>query len=150
VSPGTLVAAANVGAGVFADARHGFTLTRIGYETYPAVTVDGGRTWRIAGPVLPLTAEPPLTQPGVAGPETYFASEGLGGTTVVEVSTDAGKHWWQAFLPGGAVFVGAFDGELTAIVAASGGTPDTAVAFWAYHSRSGRSWRYDGTVGRVS
>lgn len=154
LAPGTVVRPAGSDAGVFADARHGFTLASIDYVTYPLATVDGGRTWRIAGPALPLVASAGTvagSQPGVAGPQTYFASEGLGMTTVVEVTTDAGKHWWQAFLPGGAVFVGAFGGELTAIVAApSNGTSDAPVAMWAYHSRSGRRWSYDGTLNSLS
>jgi hypothetical protein len=176
--PGTVVRPANLGVGVFADARHGFALASIGYETYPAATIDGGRTWRIDGPVLPIPAAggpaaggpaaggltggpaagapaaggPTASgQPGVAGPETYFASEGLAGTTVVDVTTDAGKHWWQAFLPGGVVFVGAFDGELTAIIAVPVGNPQSAgVEFWAYHSKSGKRWDYDATLNPVS
>ncbi len=151
--PGTVVAPANLGVGVFADARHGFTLASIDYQTYPAATIDGGRTWRIDGPVLPIPVAPRPTaigQPGVAGPETYFASEGLAGITVVEVTTDAGKHWWQAFLPGGVVYVGAFDGELTAIIAVATGDPQRAgVQFWAYHSRSGRRWDFDGVLRSV-
>jgi hypothetical protein len=157
VAPGTVVRPANLGASVFADARHGFTLASIGYDTYPAATIDGGRTWRIDGPVLPIpaaragvTQRPPRGQPGVAGPNTYFAAEGLQGTTVVEVTTDAGKHWWQALLPGGVVFVGAFDGELTAIIAVPTGNPQSAgVEFWAYHSKSGRRWDYDAGLDRV-
>jgi hypothetical protein len=152
--PGTIVAPADLGTSVFADARHGFTLASIDYRTYPAATIDGGRTWRIAGPVLPIPPAPgPMAgvQPGVAGPDTYFASEGLEGLTVVEVTTDAGKHWWQAFLPGGVVYVGAFDGELTAIIAVPTGNPQSAgVEFWAYHSRSGRRWDFDGALDSVS
>ncbi len=149
---GTVVRPANLGVAVFADARHGFTLASIDYETYPAATIDGGRTWRIDGPGLPIPQGPEASsQPGVAGPDTYFAADGLQGTTVVEVTTDAGKHWWQAFLPGGVVFVGAFDGELTAIIAVPTGDPQSAgVEFWAYHSKSGRRWNYDGALNSVS
>jgi hypothetical protein len=87
----------------------------------------------------------------VTGPETYFASEGLGGTTVVEVTTDAGKHWWQALLLGGVVFAGAFDGELTAIVAgAASDMHGAGVAPRAYHSKTGRRWTYNDTRNAVS
>ncbi len=152
--PGTVVRPADLGVGVFADARHGFTLASIDYETYPAATIDGGRTWRIDGPGMPIpAAQGPqaASQPGVAGPNTYFAADGLEGTTVVEVTTDAGRHWWQTFLPGGVVFVGAFDGELTAIIAVPTGDPQSAgVEFWAYHSKSGRRWDYDGALDSMS
>jgi hypothetical protein len=148
--PGTVVPAASLGAGLFADARHGFTLASIdGTETYPAATVDGGRTWRIDGPLLPTAASAGsgvVSQPGIAGPRTYFVSEGIGGITVVEVTTDAGKRWWQTLLPGGAVFVGAFDGELTAIVAGGASRPGVQETFLAYHSRTGRRWTYDDSL----
>ncbi len=149
--PGTVVPSTNVGVAVFADARHGFTVASMsGSETYPAVTVDGGRTWRIDGPVLPaLPSGGPavISQPGIAGPRTYFVSEGIDGITVVDVTTDAGKRWWRTLLPGGPVFVGAYDGELTAIVADSTiDRPDAQEAFWAFHSKTGRRWTYDDSL----
>jgi hypothetical protein len=145
--PGSIVPSANVGAGVFADSRHGFTLARIGASaTYPAATADGGRTWRIDGAVLPVPASGDpgvVTEPGVAGPRTYFVAVGIGGLTVIEVTTDAGKRWWRTLLPGGPVFVGAFDGELTAIVTNSGSIrPGVAETFLAYRSKTGRRWTY--------
>lgn len=153
--PGTVVPPANVGVAVFADARHGFTLASMsGSETYPAATVDGGRTWRIDGPVLPtLPSGGPavISQPGIAGPRTYFVSEGVGGITVVDVTTDAGKRWWRTLLPGGPVFVGAYEGELTAIVAGSTiDRPDAQETFWAFHSKTGRRWTYDDSLSAVT
>jgi hypothetical protein len=153
--PGTVVPLANVGVAVFADARHGFTLASMsGSETYPAATVDGGRTWRIDGPVLPaLPSGGPavISQPGIAGPRTYFVSEGVGGITVVDVTTDAGKRWWRTLLPGGPVFVGAYEGELTAIVASSTiDRPDAQETFWAFHSKTGRRWTYDDSLSAVT
>jgi hypothetical protein len=147
--PGTVVPTASLEAGLFADTRHGFTLARIdGTETYPAATVDGGRTWRIDGSLLPAASAGSgvISQPGIAGPRTYFVSEGIGAMTVVEVTTDAGKRWWQTLLPGGAVFVGAFDGELTAIVAGGVSRPGVQETFLAYHSRTGRRWTYDDSL----
>lgn len=133
---------------MFADARHGFTLASIDGEIYPAATVDGGRTWRVDGPVFHISAAAApvsLGGPGVAGPRTYFASEGLpGGTTVVDVTTDSGRSWWQALLPGGAVFVGAFDGELTAIVAPRTELQGAGAPLWAYQSKTGIRWTYAG------
>jgi hypothetical protein len=152
--PGTAVHSADLGEPVFADAQHGFALASIYYGTYPAATIDGGRTWQIDGPFLPIPvarSRVAVESPGVAGPQTYFASGGQGGRTVVDATTDAGKHWWQALLPGGVVYVGAFEGELTAIVASPTGDPAGApVTFWAYHSRTGRRWTYDDSLRRKS
>lgn len=153
--PGTVVPSAKVGVSVFADARHGFTVASMsGSETYPAATVDGGRTWRIDGPVLPALpsgGRAVISQPGIAGPRTYFVSEGVGGITLVDVTTDAGKRWWRTLLPGGPVFVGAYDGELTAIVANSTiDRPDAQETFGAFHSKTGRRWTYDDSLGALS
>ena len=148
--PGTVVSSADLGQQVFADSRHGFALASVYYGTYPAVTVDGGRTWQIDGPFLPIpaaAAPPAVRYPGVAGPTTYFASGGQDGITVVDATPDAGRHWWQALLPGGVVYVGAFEGELTAIIASpTGNVPGARVTFWAYRSRTGRRWTYASTV----
>jgi hypothetical protein len=144
--PGTVVASAAIARTVFADARHGFALASVGDWTYPAATVDGGRRWRIDGPSLPISfgAVPvAVTLTGVAGPETYFASAGLQDNTIVEVTTDAGDHWWQALLPAHVVYVGAFQGELTAIVAHPRRGVDAAIGFWAYQSKTGRAWTYN-------
>ena len=43
-----------------------------------------------------------MTQIGAASPATYFAYGGPGGgnSVNVNVTTDGGKHWWRAYLPG--------------------------------------------------
>lgn len=152
--PGTAVSSADLGQQVFADARHGFALASVYSGTYPAATVDGGKTWQIDGPFLPIpasTAPLAVRYPGVAGPTTYFASGGQGGITVVDATTDAGRHWWQALLPGGVVYVGAFEGELTAIIASpTWDVPGARVTFWVYRSRTGRRWTYAATVNSPS
>ncbi len=151
---GTVVSSADLGQQVFADARHGFALASVYYGTYPAATFDGGRTWQIDGPFLPIpavTAPLAVRYPGVAGPRTYFASGGQGGITVVDATTDAGRHWWQTLLPGGVVYVGAFEGELTAIIASpTGDVPGARVMFWVYRSRNGRRWTYAATMNSSS
>lgn len=153
---GTAVRSADVGVRVFADSRHGFALASVSPGwTYPVATTDGGRHWQIAGPVFDVPAAQGATvvsQPGVAGPRTYFAWEQQGFDTVVDTTTDAGKHWWQASLPGGVLsVVGDLSsvgpgGGLTAIVQGPSTGPHGRGAFlWIYQSTTGRRWTYRGS-----
>ena len=55
-------------------------------------------TLGIAGPVVNVPAAQgggDVAQAGVASGRTWFMC--CGGNSVVDVTTDAGKHWWQAF-----------------------------------------------------
>ncbi len=104
--PGTIVSSRDLGNRVFVSAEDGFALATTGLgggTTYPAATVNGGKTWRIDGPefhVSAANAPNVVTQVGAASPATYFAYGGPGGAESVVVSTDAGKHWWRAYMPG--------------------------------------------------
>ena len=131
----------------FADATHGFSLfdSRSG-ETFPVATTDGGRVWRIVGPVLHApAAQGPLavSEVGVAGPRTYMA---YGDGSVVDVTTDAGRHWWRAALGDEVPAVVASGRQLTAFaqrqVPNSGET--LGAVTWVYSSTDGgRTWRAD-------
>jgi hypothetical protein len=106
---GTIVSSSKLGVRVFVNAKSGFalaTLTKGGGATYPAATVNGGKSWRIDGSefhVAAADAPDVVTQLGVASPATYFAYGGPAGGNSVDVSADGGKHWWRAYL-GGAVY----------------------------------------------
>jgi hypothetical protein len=139
--PGTRVRSADLGTRVFADARHGFALASIDDGQFPAATADGGRTWRVNGPVLhENAAQAPLSvnEVGIANRRTYFA---FGGGQVVDVTSDGGRHWFRAILGDVVVAVAApGDGRLIAFaqVAGSGSRANTVV----YVSRDGgRHWR---------
>ena len=84
---------------IFVDASRGFALARVpNGELYPAQTLNGGRTWRIDGPVfyVPAAQGPSATAwVGAEPPRTYFA---YGQGSVVNITTDGGKHWRAAFL----------------------------------------------------
>jgi hypothetical protein len=117
---------------------------------YPLATSDGGKTWRIAGPVVNVPAAQggvDVVRAGVINARTWFMCCGL--NTVVDVTSDAGKHWWQAFLPGEAVTV-------VAGAPSSAGPRARLIAMvrpfaaahsrqrlWVYVSADGRLWRYD-------
>jgi hypothetical protein len=99
VSRGTVVPSSELGMRVFVDAERGFALAELhSGETYPAATVDGGKRWRIDGPVFHIPAANGAAEVALAGaapPRTYFA---FGGGSVVDLSTDGGRHWWVAVL----------------------------------------------------
>lgn len=131
----------------FLNASDGFAIgtpaAKLG-DTYPLATTDGGRTWRTAGPVLHIPAAQgavAVAQEGMISPRTWFACCGL--NAVVDVTPDAGRHWWQAFLPGMVVAVYAGTGPCEPPVAVvepyvrSGPAP-----LWTYVSATGRRWAY--------
>jgi hypothetical protein len=104
--PGTIVGSSELGVRVFVNARDGFALATTGLgggTTYPAVTVNAGRTWRIDGPHFHISAaDAPdiVTQVGAAAPATYYAYGGPEGAESVVVTSDGGRQWWRAYLPG--------------------------------------------------
>jgi hypothetical protein len=142
---GAVVSSGRLGVRVFPSAGRGFALATVADVTYPAATVNGGRTWKIDGPPFHLpAAQAPLvvTQVG-AYKSTYFAWGGPGGGNVADVSPDAGKHWWGASL-GGIVLsvVATFNGHLVASIQNPVGTKGLQSSNWVYVSKDGgRHWR---------
>jgi len=101
--PGTVVGSKYLGVRVFVNNNDGFALATTRGTTYPAATVNGGKTWRIYGPefhVSAANAPNVVTQVGAASPARYFAYGGPGGGESVVVTTDAGKQWWRVYMPG--------------------------------------------------
>jgi hypothetical protein len=148
LSPGTIVRRSFAGTRVFANAGVGFAIADLasgGGATYPLLTRDGGRTWRIDGPALHVpAAQGPLAvdQIGIRGVRMFFAWCG-GCGNVVDVTPDAGAHWWRTFMPGDVAYLKAQRSRLTAFV--EGPTPDPGgrgLSLRAYGTRDGRRWRY--------
>lgn len=148
--PGSAVSSAQLlGERVFTNAADGFALADGGEAQYPAVTSDGGQTWRIDGPQLHVdAADGPeaVNAVGIVGPHTYFAY----GSSVVDVTTDAGRTWWETFL--GELVMAVVPGPRHDLIAyvqqsASNSSPSPAVT-WQYVSRDGgRHWRYSSALG---
>ncbi len=148
VPAGTRVLSRNLGERVFLDDQHGFALGAVGQAQYPAITVDGGKTWLTNGPALHVNAaQAPLavSQIGVLNRHTYFAF----GAQVVDVTNDLGRHWRRAFLgdivmavvPGG-------QGQLVAFAQKSLPGSGPGAVNWQYVSKDGgRHWRYDANLG---
>lgn len=150
LQPGHLVRPSTLGQRVFPDARHGFALADVGGAQYPALAVDGGILWRVAGPPLHEdAAQAPLvvTQVGAADKRTYFAWGGPAGGPSVDVTTDAGAHWYRALI-GDVVcaVVPTSNGHLMAF-AQSAGSGNSA-STWVYVSKDGgKSWQYSTSLG---
>lgn len=149
IKPGTVIAARDVDSRAFTDGEHGFGLANLDNETYPAASSDGGMTWRIDGPVFHIDAADGVSgvgYTGAANARTYFAY----GSSVVFVTTDAGRHWWGAYLGELVLSVVAQNGQLIAVVQqqASPDTESSTAVTWVYASTDGgRVWRYNDQLG---
>jgi photosystem II stability/assembly factor-like uncharacterized protein len=144
---GSLVTRAISGHRVFLDATHGFALADTGGAQYPAVTVDGGRTWRTNGPALHVNAaQAPLSviDVGAANRHTFFA---FGGGQVADVTSDGGKHWWQAFLGDDVLAVVSFGNRLIAVAQDATGNGSTAQTVVYVSRDGGRHWHLNNKLG---
>jgi hypothetical protein len=144
----------------FATRRDGFALGDLsaaeGGPMYPLATTDDGKTWRIAGPIVNTPAAQggvDVAQAGVVNAHTWFMCCGL--NTVVDVTTDSGKHWWQAFLPGEVVSVIAgtpsFAGPRARLIALVRPFPTAhrRQRLWVYVSPNGRLWVNDPSLNSI-
>jgi hypothetical protein len=159
LASGTILPQEDLGIRVFADRRHGFALAiRLagGVQTYPVASSDGGQTWRVAGPILHVDAAQgaiAVATPGVQGPRFYYAWDD-GYNSIVDVTTDAGRRWWQTFLPGAVLSVTPETGPGKGLIAlVEGPTTDPGghgASLWDYRTTDGRHWRYMGSLNAVS
>lgn len=139
---------------VFVNPQDGFAVSDLrqkglgGPGTYPVVTSDGGRVWRTAGPVLHSpAAQGPIAvgQPGMVGARILFAWCGAC-NSVIDTSSDAGRHWWQTFMPGEVLSVlggsTARDGLEAVIAGPTTNAGGRGASLWAYFSADGRHWKF--------
>jgi hypothetical protein len=134
---------------VFANGRDGFALANDGSAQYPALSTDGGQTWIDGRQVYIDAADRAegVGYVGIASPRTFFAY----GSSAVDVTTNAGRTWWEAFL--GELVVAVVPGErpqeLVAYVqqSLSNDRVNPAVT-WQYVSHDGgRHWSYSTALG---
>lgn len=108
--------------------------------SYPAISHDGGQSWRVSGPELWRAA----AQGGAA--VEYIAASGavvaLWGSSIV-TSPDGGRTWWRAYLGQGARTVLARDRTLTALAQGDPvpGQPGLMQTARYRSSDGGLSWR---------
>lgn len=158
VPAGTVVPSRDLDTRSFLDRLHGYALAFIDNGQYPARTVNGGKTWRVDGPVFHMNAAQggggvgqmgvPSHEAGVASDNTAYAWGGATPDRVVVVTTDGGKRWWGALFPGLVLFVGNTDGHLVANVYGSVKQGHrTRTGLWAYSTKTGRQWTYSYSLG---
>jgi hypothetical protein len=128
----------------------GYALATVNGFVYPAVTTDGGTTWRIAG----LWFAGPWAD-GAAFPSTIkaysmsVAAAFYPGENIFYVTTDGGAEWFASALPGGVVDVsGPTEGSATPSFTVMVTNQDGAKRTATYRTvDSGRSWSLIGQAG---
>lgn len=136
---------------VFTNQRDGFALANDGNAQYPARSVDGGRVWRLAGPQLHVDAADGAEGVGfvgAVGAGTLFAY----GSSVVDVSTDAGRTWWESFLGELVVAVVPQSSKMLVAYVQQQTNPNSIrhAVTWQYVTRDGgRRWSYTTTLGAL-
>lgn len=146
VAPGTRVRSTDVFTPrVFADDLTGFALADQGNAQYPVTSQDGGRTWRIDGPQLHVDAADGAEGVGSVGLRTAHTFYAFG-SSVVDVTTNGGRTWWEAFL--GELVVAVVPGPRHSLVAYVQQQLSQSVSTWQYVSvDGGRHWRYTTRLG---
>ena len=143
----TVPARAIIGQRVFPSASEGFALAGVGQAQYPALTTDGGRTWRIDGPQFHIdAADAPeaVSSVGSASGRTLFAY----GSSAVDVTSDRGTTWWETLLPGLVVaVVPNAQGHLVAYVQQSTSSTHGAQTFQYVSRDGGRHWALSRALG---
>jgi hypothetical protein len=82
-----------------------------------------------------------VTEAGMSGPHVWYAWGS--GISVVDVTPDAGKHWWQAALPGMVLNVYAPLTNCKRLIAlVQPFTKRKHPPLWTYTSTNGRNWTY--------
>lgn len=145
---GTPVAGSHLGTRVFASATVGFSMAGVSSAQYPVRTLDGGRIWRVDGPQFHVdAADGPeaVGHVGLVDARTYYAW----GSSVVDVTTNGGRTWWETFM--GELVVAVTPGpenNLLAYVQNQVGNNSSHVVTRQYVSDDGgRHWRYTTVLG---
>lgn len=143
---GTPVSQDRVSARALSTIQVGYALATVEGHVYPAVTTNGAKGWRIDGPAFEDAGAQGAVAVSAVAPGQGGEAAAWGGlvpNTAVDATVDGGKQWWQAFLPGDVLYVGA-DGR--SIVANVYGTireaGESKTGLWAYTTRNGRTWTY--------
>jgi hypothetical protein len=128
---------------VFTNSQIGFALENDGNEQFPARTINGGQSWKIDGPQVHVDAADgaeAVAYVGIISPNVEFAYGG----SVVDVSTNAGHTWWEAFLVGNVTAVVPGRQGLLAFVqqSVSSKHPNPIVTWQYVSTDGGKHWHY--------
>ncbi len=86
-----------------------------------------------------------VTYTGVAGNRIEFA---YGQGSALDITTDAGRTWWQTFFDELVLDVTDQNGRLVAIVQEQTNSRGTLAVTWVYTSKDGgRHWQYSDRLG---
>ncbi len=130
---------------VFINDEIGFALAADDSATIPVRTTDGGRTWTVDGPQLHVdAADGPeaVDAVGIVSPSEEFAY----GSSVVDVTTNGGRTWWEAFLGENVTAVVPGAHGLVALVQQSVSNSQlNPIVTWQYVSNDGGRHWHDST-----
>ena len=119
--------------------------------TYPALSTDGGATWRIDGPRFYVAAAQGANETGsvgALGPRgAYFWGQG---GNFVKITTDDGVHWWIVGFAAGVYSVGASHGTLRTVALGNQVSCSEFQAFLYVSTDSGQTWNLQGRLRNVS
>jgi hypothetical protein len=119
--------------------------------TYPAISNDGGATWRIDGPLFYVAAaQGPNTTSSVGslGPHgAYFWGQG---GNFVKLTTDEGAHWWVSGFAAGVDEVRRTHGILRAVALGNQVQSGAFQAFLYESANSGMTWNLRGQLRNVT
>jgi hypothetical protein len=112
-------------------------------QTYPAISTDGGTSWKIDGPLFHVDALQGASVVGSAGVLLPHGSYFWGrGGVIIWITYDEGAHWWKVVFGGGVDAVSARKGTLEAVALGAQVKHATAVERFLYTSTdSGKTWR---------
>jgi hypothetical protein len=146
LAAGRIVSDATLTNRVYVNRQDGFSLSWQRGAQYGARTTDAGHTWRICTPVLhvnALNAPNVVTQVG-ADHQTYWVYGGPGGGQSIVVSSDAGRTWYRAYMPGTPMAVTlSHVGNVRQLIAFVG-TGQTPLGYTS--TDGGHTWHYTSKV----
>ncbi len=118
---------------------------------YPALSTDGGTTWRIDGPRFFVAAAQGANETGrvgALGPRgAYFWGQG---GNFVKITTDDGVRWWIVGFAAGVYSVGASHGTLRTVALGNQVSCSEFQAFLYVSTDSGKTWNLQGRLRNVS
>jgi hypothetical protein len=149
-SAGTLVPKVDIAAtaGDSNGARFGLAVyPDLNSATYPAISIDGGATWRICGPRFWVAAaQGPAVTSSVGALNSrgayFWGQDG----NLVKVTLDEGVHWWATGFPGGVYKVSATHGTLRTVALGNQVKGGAFQDFLYISTDSGRTWKFHGRL----
>ena len=112
-------------------------------QTYPAISTNGGMTWRVDGPLFHVDAmqgASVVASSGVLRPHgSYFW--GRGGN-LIWTTHDEGAHWWTSAFGAGVDDLSTRNGTLEAVVFGAQARAGALQRFLYVSTNSGKTWKF--------